>query len=153
MRKKAQERKRSAMSPTSSNSNISSSSESNNPQVDSMPIVETKELSFYGTGRILAQSSPISRSSSLSSSNPPVDSMPIMETKERSFYDTGGKKDQEEGESEKGCSMDEIWKNIDLFESDSPIGYSEEGCNFSCQTMASPIWNYFPDLLWMTEED
>ncbi|XP_057508580.1 LOW QUALITY PROTEIN: transcription factor MYB48-like [Actinidia eriantha] len=161
MRKKAQERKRSAMSPTSSNSNISSSSESNNPQGDSMPIVETKERSFYGTGRILAQSSPIPKSSSLSSSNPPVDSMPIVETEERSFYDTGGlemmvpcgKKDLEEGESEKGYSMDEIWKNIDYFESDTIIGYREDGCNLSFQTMASPIWNYCPDLLWMTEED
>ena len=156
MRKKAQERKRSAMSPNSSISNMSSSSESNNPQVDLMPIMETKERSFYDT-----RTSPISKSSSLSSNNPPVDSMLNVETKEQSFYDTGGlemmvpwgNKDQEEGESEKGYSMDEIWKNIDLFESDSPIGYSEEGCNFSCQTMGSPIWNYFPDLLWMTEED
>ncbi|GFZ13222.1 myb domain protein 59 [Actinidia rufa] len=156
MRKKAQARKRSAMPPTPSISNISSSSESNNPQVDSMPITETKERSFYDT-----RTSPIYKSSSLSSNNPPVDSMLIVETKERSFYDTGGlemmvpwqNKDQEEGESEKGYSMDEIWKNIDLFESGTPIGYSEEGCTFSCQTMASPIWNYCPDLLWMTEED
>ncbi|KAI7988381.1 hypothetical protein LOK49_LG13G02329 [Camellia lanceoleosa] len=95
------------------------------------------------------------------SNNPPVDSMPFMETKERSFYDTGGDHDQmltpkginkgfEEGEStETGYSMDDIWEDIALSESDR--------MKTVCETiMASPIWNYCsppPDMLWMMEEN
>ncbi|KAF7120428.1 hypothetical protein RHSIM_Rhsim13G0087000 [Rhododendron simsii] len=127
MRKKAQERKQ-TMSPPSSGSNCSSSASSNAP-ADSMPNTE----SF----------SP--------SNNPAVDSMPVKETKERSFYDTGGdiemwapmgKKDKEVEESDKVYSMDDIWKDIDL----------ENDTIKSIQAMASPIWNYCPDLLWMMEE-
>ncbi|KAI8006234.1 hypothetical protein LOK49_LG07G00550 [Camellia lanceoleosa] len=102
-----------------------------------------------------------SNSSSSVSNNPPVDSMPFMETKERSFYDTGGDHDQmltpkginkgfEEGEStETGYSMDDIWEDIALSESDR--------MKTVCETiMASPIWNYCPpppDMLWMMEEN
>ncbi|KAI8573826.1 hypothetical protein RHMOL_Rhmol01G0305700 [Rhododendron molle] len=103
-----------------------------------------------------------SNSSSFESNDPPVDSMPFMETKDRSFYDTGGlemlaprgknTKQEEEG-IEKGYSLDDIWKEIPLFEIDTTKGYSEEGCNFSSQTMASPIWNYFPDMLSMMDEE
>lgn len=103
-----------------------------------------------------------SNSSSFESNDAPVDSMPFMETKDRSFYDTGGlemlaprgknTKQEEEG-IEKGYSLDDIWKEIPLFEIDTTKGYSEEGCNFSSQTMASPIWNYFPDMLSMMEEE
>ncbi|XP_028078962.1 myb-related protein MYBAS1-like [Camellia sinensis] len=86
--------------------------------------------------------SPPSNSSSSVSNNPPMDSMPFMETKERSFYDAGGDHDQmstpkgfEEGEStETGYSMDDIWKDIALSES--------ETMETVCETiMASPIWN------------
>ncbi|GFS42876.1 myb domain protein 59 [Actinidia rufa] len=145
MRKKAQERKQ-AMSPLSSISNNSSSA-SSNALVDYMPVVETKERSFYDTGGVLAPSSSIFRSYS-SSNNPPMDSMPVIETKGQSFYDTGGdleisapkgKKDKEVEASEKVYPMDDIWKDIDLSE------------NFL--TMTSPIWNYCPDLQWMMEEE
>lgn len=77
--------------------------------------------------------------------------MPVKETKERSFYDTGGdiemwapmgKKDKEVEESDKIYTMDDIWKDIDL----------ENDTIKSIQAMASPIWNYCPDLLWMMEE-
>ncbi|KAI8006454.1 hypothetical protein LOK49_LG07G00390 [Camellia lanceoleosa] len=77
-----------------------------------------------------------SNSSSSVSNNPPVDSMPFMETKERSFYDTG-------------YSMDDIWEDIALSESDR--------MKTVCETiMASPIWNYCPpspDILWIMEEN
>ncbi|CAL5388982.1 unnamed protein product [Camellia sinensis] len=105
--------------------------------------------------------SPPSNSSSSISNNPPVDSMPFVETKERSFYDTGGDHDQmltpkginkgfEEGEStETGYSMDDIWEDIALSESNT--------MKTVCETiMASPIWNYCPpppDMLWMMEEN
>ena len=145
MRKKAQERKQ-AMSPLSSISNNSSSA-SNNAPVDYMPVVETKERSFYDTGGVLAPSSSIFRSYS-SSNNSPMDSMPVIETKVQNFYDTGGdleisapkgKKDKEMEASEKVYPMDDIWKDMDLSE------------NFL--TMTSPIWNYCPDLQWMMEEE
>ncbi|KAI8024730.1 Mannan endo-1,4-beta-mannosidase 7 [Camellia lanceoleosa] len=75
--------------------------------------------------------SPPSNSSSSVSNNPPVDSMPFMETKERSFYDTGGDHDQmltpmginkgfeEEESTATGYSMDDIWEDIALSESDT----------------------------------
>ncbi|CAL5391801.1 unnamed protein product [Camellia sinensis] len=104
--------------------------------------------------------SPPSNSSSSVSNNPPVDLMPFMETKERSFYDTGGDHDQmltpkginkgfEEGEcTETGYSMNDIWEDIALSESDT--------MKTVCETiMASPIWNYCPpppDMLWMMED-
>ncbi|KAI8019677.1 hypothetical protein LOK49_LG04G02283 [Camellia lanceoleosa] len=79
--------------------------------------------------------SPPSNLSSSVSNNPPVDLMPFMETKERSFYDTG-------------YSMDDIWEDIVLSESDM--------MKTVCETiMASPIWNYCPpppDMLWMMED-
>ncbi|CAL5394828.1 unnamed protein product [Camellia sinensis] len=104
--------------------------------------------------------SPPSNSSSSVSNNPPVDLMPFMETKERSFYNTGGDHDQmltpkginkgfEEGEStETGYSMNDIWEDIALSESDT--------MKTVCETiMASPIWNYCPPppgMLWMMED-
>ncbi|KAA8549226.1 hypothetical protein F0562_000910 [Nyssa sinensis] len=121
--------------------------------------------------RAMSPSSPLSNSSSSSANSPPEDSMPITETKERSFYDTGGlemiaprgKKSidhqEHQEELEKGYSMDEIWKDIALFEDEAIItpvydGYGEEGCDFSCQTMASPLWDYCPhDSLWMQMDD
>ena len=126
MRKKAQEKKL-AMSPSSSSSSSNChSSSSTTTTVDSLP--------FSGTGKV-------------------------------SFYDTGGSdiaalagKNSPEFEDEKGYSMDDIWKDIDLSEENTikPLSgnYSEEGCNFSCPSMASPSWEYCWDSLWkMDEED
>ncbi|XP_027087724.2 transcription factor MYB48-like [Coffea arabica] len=137
MRKKAQERKKAAISPSSSSSSSSSPSFSN-------------------------------CSSSISNGNSPsMESGPITETKERSFYDTGGlemltAKGNKTGQAEeerlqKVYSMDEIWKDIEFSDSDAiqPVydGYGEGGCNFSSQTMASPVWDYCPVSLWMMDED
>jgi myb proto-oncogene protein len=116
--------------------------------------------------RKIAAASPspsTSNSSSFESNNPPVDSMPFMETQERSFYDTGGlemlaprgknTKQEDQKEMEKGYSLDDIWKEISICEIDTVEGYSEEGCNLSSQTMTSPIWNHFPDMLSMMEQE
>ena len=58
---------------------------------------------------------------------------------------------------EKGYSMDDIWKDIDLSEENTikPLSenYSEEGCNFSCPSMASPSWEYCWDSLWKMDEE
>ncbi|GFZ17991.1 myb domain protein 59 [Actinidia rufa] len=95
LRKKAQERKQ-AMSPPSSISNSGvlapsswisrSSTSSNNPPMDLMPVMETKGRSFYDTGGDLE------------------------------IFAPKGKKDKEVEESEKVYSMDDIWKDIDLSE-------------------------------------
>ncbi|XVF46475.1 hypothetical protein PTKIN_Ptkin03bG0029500 [Pterospermum kingtungense] len=129
MRKEAQEKKR-AMSPSSSSSNNPHSSSSTTTTVYSVP--------FSGTGKV-------------------------------SFFDTGGsdmkalsagKHSPAELEDEKGhyYSMDDIWKDIDMSEEINTItplsdNYSEEGCNFSCPSMAaanySLSWEYSCwDSLW-----
>ncbi|XVE59206.1 hypothetical protein DITRI_Ditri05aG0027100 [Diplodiscus trichospermus] len=123
-RKKAQEKKR-AMSPPSSSSSNCHSSSSTTTTVDSLP--------FPGTGKV-------------------------------NFYDTGGPdmaaltaKNSPELQDEKGYSMDDIWKDIDLSEENTikPLSdnYNEEGCNFSCPSMASPSWDYCWDSLWKIDED
>ncbi|KAL3518256.1 hypothetical protein ACH5RR_020845 [Cinchona calisaya] len=133
LRKTAQERKKAATSPSSSTSSFSNCS------------------------------------SSVSNGNSPtVESVPISETKERSFYDTGGlgmltaargnkTSQEEEAMSQKVYSMDEIWKDIEFSEDDviQPIydGYGEGGCNFSSQTMASPVWDDHPVSLWMMDDE
>lgn len=104
--------------------------------------------------RTVSPSPSTSNSSSFESNNPPVDSMPFMETQERSFYDTGGlemlaprgknTKQEDQKEMEKGYSLDDIWKEISI---------CEEGCNLSSQAMTSPIWNHFPDMLSMMEQE
>lgn len=127
MRKKAQEKKR-TMSPASSSisnsSNSSSSSNcSSNPHVDSMPMSETKERSFYDTGGLEMQVMTTARSgkNSAKTSSTTVNS-------------------QEE------ISMDEFWKGIGLLEEEgetiTPVydPYSD---------LSSPIWDYNPDSLWM----
>ncbi|KAM7501946.1 hypothetical protein LguiB_000850 [Lonicera macranthoides] len=50
MRKQAQEKKRAIASQSSSLSNSSSSSSLSTPHVDSIPLLESKERSFYDTG-------------------------------------------------------------------------------------------------------
>lgn len=115
--------------------------------------------------RHVSPSSSFSNCSSSSSTSPTVDSMPVMETKERSFYDTGGldnlaakgKKAKIQEDTERGYSMDEIWNDIVLPEDDTikPLcgGYSEEVSNFYSPTLASPIWDYCPDSLWMMDRE
>lgn len=142
MRKKAQEKKK-AVSPSSSFSSTTSSS----------------------------SSSTFSRSSSSESNgnSPTVESAPITETKERNFYDTGGfdvaaargnKTGQaEEEKSQKVVSSeDAIWTDMDFLGDDAikpmyDYGYGEEGCNFPCQSMASPVWDYYPVSLWTMDEE
>ncbi|XP_052188003.1 transcription factor MYB48 [Diospyros lotus] len=130
-RKKAQERKRAISAASSSLSNNSSSSSMSSSTI-------TREEGFPD-----GKKAPMAPSSSISSNLSAIDS------KERSFYDTGGKRSGEEEEEEeeemivvreKEYSMDDIWKDISLCESNE----------FFCQTMASPIWNYCPEILWTT---
>lgn len=128
-RKKAQERKRA----------ISASSLSNNSSSSSMSSSTITREEGFPDGK-----APMAPSSSISSNLSAIDS------KERSFYDTGGKRSGEEEEEEemmvvreKEYSMDDIWKDISLCESNE----------FFCQTMASPIWNYCPEILWTTTAD
>ncbi|KAK1394602.1 Transcription factor like [Heracleum sosnowskyi] len=101
-------------------------------------------------------------SSSISSGSPGLaaDSKPIVNTTERNFYDTGGldiyavneNKSAEihDCNGEEGYSMDEIWNDIDCSpeENVKPLygGNNEE-------ILASPIWDYSPDSLWMIDEE
>ncbi|XP_055830572.1 transcription factor MYB48-like [Solanum dulcamara] len=97
---------------------------------------------------IISPSSSFSNSSSFSSNSPDMNFMPIVENNERNFYDTGGlqKKvvDHEKGKNMKVYSMDEIWKDIEL---------SEENETMCKPIMPSPIWDYCPNTLWMTDEE
>lgn len=113
MRKKAQESKRGS-SPSSSFSNSSSSSSicTNDPVVDSMPMTETKERSFYDTGGI--EMVPIARAKNNNT---------VMKYTE---------------EQEGIYSMDEIWKDIDLLEND---GMKPVFDPYSV-VMPSPIWDH-----------
>ncbi|XP_038705853.1 transcription factor MYB48 isoform X1 [Tripterygium wilfordii] len=119
MRKKAQEKKR-AISPSISSSNYCSSS-SNVTVMNSFPVQDSGEASFYDTGGL-------------------------------DKLDLGGKNIEVVKEGEKGYSMDDIWKDIDLSEKSNitPIygSYSEESCNFSYPSVASPSWEYCSDTLW-----
>ncbi|KAL3530698.1 hypothetical protein ACH5RR_010020 [Cinchona calisaya] len=131
MRKKAQERKKAAAmttSPSSSFSNHSSSvSNSNSPIVESAPLTQTQERSFYDTGGLDML---ISRGKKISQG--------------------------EEEMSQKVYSTDEIWKEIEFSEDDAIQslfdGYVGGGCNFS-QRMASPVWDYCPVSLWTSDEE
>ncbi|XP_022756595.1 transcription factor MYB48-like isoform X2 [Durio zibethinus] len=98
-----------------------------------------------------------------SSTTTTVDSLPFSGTGKVSFYDTGGPdmaalagKNSSEFQVEKGYSMDDIWKDIEMSEENTikPLSnYSEEGRNFSCPSMASPSWEYCWDLLWKMDEE
>ncbi|MCD7473096.1 hypothetical protein HAX54_014686 [Datura stramonium] len=74
---------------------------------------------------IISPSSSFSNSSSFYSNSPDVNFMPISENKERN-------------------TMDDIWKDIEL---------SEENETMSKAIMPSPIWDYCPNTLWMTDEE
>lgn len=127
MRKKAQEKKR-ALSPSLSNSSASSSITSN-PMVDSMPMTETKERSFYDTGGLeMVTAKGLSNDYKMKYTATSVNST---------------------SEGQDGYnSMDEIWKDMDLLEDDDGISgvfgrYSE--------IAPSPIWDFSYNALWMTD--
>lgn len=102
-----------------------------------------------------SSSSSNSSSSSISDSPRADQSTPVKENNKRSFYDTGGvdllsstpgeKKIAEAEESNKVYSMDDIWNDFE---------FSEGSCKLTCQTVASPIWDYCPtDSLWSMDEE
>ncbi|XP_039056306.1 uncharacterized protein LOC120199214 [Hibiscus syriacus] len=75
---------------------------------------------------------------------------------EVNFYNTGGSV----FEDDKGYSMDEIWKDIDLSEEKTmqlPLfenKSAQEYCNVSCPSMASPPWDFCWDYsLWKMDEE
>lgn len=104
-----------------------------------------------------------SSSSGGSSSPPAVDSGPIPETNERNFYDTGGifdeettqqqqeeeadeemvkKMDQQPQQQVYSSSMDDIWKDMELWpEDDTKMKAEQEkgGCT---------MWNYWSEWVW-----
>ncbi|GMH12311.1 hypothetical protein Nepgr_014152 [Nepenthes gracilis] len=94
------------------------------------------------------------------SSTSPLDSKAKSEATRVSSHETGGyhatapqvKRSQQEEEI---YSMDEIWKDIAASDKEpiKPLhdGYGEEGSNFSCAPIASPLWEYFPAALWKTD--
>nr|XP_043620529.1 transcription factor MYB48-like [Erigeron canadensis] len=107
MRKKAQEKKRVASrSPSPSLSHCSSSSSvcTSQPIIDSMPMIETKERSFYDTGG--------------------VKMAPVMKGKsnyknDNRKTDTNSRASNCSSDIQEGCySMDEIWKDIGSLEDD-----------------------------------
>lgn len=104
------------------------------------------------------------KGSSSSSTITTHDTLPFSDAGNSSFYDTGGddmmalaEKKDEEIHDEKGYSMDEIWKDIDLSEENTikPVSdtYIEEGCNFSYPLVASPLWEDCWDSLWKMDEE
>ncbi|CAH1432413.1 unnamed protein product [Lactuca virosa] len=102
MRKKAQEKKRTTLSrsssPSFSHSSSSSSICTSNPTIDSMPMIETKERSFYDTGG--------------------VEMFSVMKGKNKNNNNSFKKAATRVSDSSDGhegyCSMDDIWKDIDL---------------------------------------
>ncbi|XP_039037613.1 transcription factor MYB59-like [Hibiscus syriacus] len=87
---------------------------------------------------------------------------PLSSTREVSFYDTGGPnmaasegEKSMELEDEKGYSMDDIWKDIDMSEENmiKPLtaNYTDlEGCNIFCPSLEN---DYSWDSLWKMDED
>ncbi|KAK1373673.1 Transcription factor MYB59 [Heracleum sosnowskyi] len=92
-------------------------------------------------------SSSVSYISSYSSSST-VSSMKIKDMNERNFFDTGGvaaKGLADEDEIQNGeYSMDEIWNDI--------VSSDDDDIKPVCQTLASPIWDYCHDSLWITDQ-
>lgn len=104
----------------------------------------------------ISPSSSFSNSSSNSSANSPtVDSMPVNEQNERNSNDglehlqlaAGENKvhDHESGEKNMMVySLDEIWKDVESSQD------TDQTMN-KLPVMASPLWDYCPDSLWMTD--
>ncbi|KAK9065900.1 hypothetical protein SSX86_015302 [Deinandra increscens subsp. villosa] len=135
MRKKAQEKKR-AISPspsTASNSSAYSSITSTNPIVNSMPMTDTKERSFYDTGG-LEMMTMITKGRSNKSYKTATSVNNSSTREEHDGYD----------------SMDEIWKDIDLLELDD--GSIGGVCGTYSEMAPSPIWDYsLNNTLWMID--
>lgn len=131
MRKKAQERKR-KQSPSSSSSLSSSSSSSCFSQSQDDPLVGSL-CEFDQIGKSLVMSGDRGSCASLAVQG-----------------------EEGEEESAKGYTMEQIWKEIDLssekIEGAIDISY-KEGCNFSCPSMPSPVWDYHYDLSWKMDEE
>lgn len=126
MRKKAQENKR-ASSPSSSYSNSSSSSSTctNDPTINSVPITDTKEESFYDTGGI--EMVPVARGKS---NNTAMKHNKVTYEEQEGIY-----------------SMDEIWRDIDLLENDGIQPFFD-----SCNDVTPQIWDYSLNSFWMTDD-
>ncbi|XP_021641942.1 transcription factor MYB48-like isoform X1 [Hevea brasiliensis] len=111
-----------------------------------------------------AMSPSLSSSNSSPTSNiTTVNSSTFPETGKVSFYDTGGLESSPSGGKnigeavqggEKCYPIDDIWKDIESTTIE-PVydGFSEEGCNFSCLSIASPSWEYCSDTLWRMDEE
>lgn len=134
MRKKAQEKKKKALSPSSPSYSSKSTSSSSNFTADDVSILIFKETgvqSFYDTGGDKEIS--------------------ISASKEKKLIN------QKQGEN--GYSMDDIWKEIttlpEVRNIIEPVLYDEQGCKFSnCPVLPSPIWDYcFSDLLWKLDDE
>ncbi|GAB4860278.1 hypothetical protein Ancab_011759 [Ancistrocladus abbreviatus] len=101
---------------------------------------------------------------SSSSNNSSRDSKVLTETSSKDFqtqnnteqHDASASTGKESGQEEVAYSMDEIWKDITSSEEEpiKPVndGYGEEGSNFSCPSIISPLWEYCPDALWKDEQ-
>lgn len=88
-------------------------------------------------------------SSYSSSCTPTVNSVKIKDTNERNFFDTGGvpaKGSLKHAEEIKKSdyTMDEIWNDI--------VSSDDDAITPVCPTLASPIWDYCPDSLWITDQ-
>ncbi|XP_076903036.1 transcription factor MYB48-like [Bidens hawaiensis] len=121
MRKKAQEKKRALFSSPSVSNSSSYSSITCNPTVDSMPITETKERSFYDTGGL--------------------EMVTINHKSKSTATSVNSTSEGQDGYN----SMDEIWQDMDLLEDDgvkSVIGTYND-------IATSPIWDYSLNTLWM----
>ncbi|XP_073134012.1 transcription factor MYB48-like [Henckelia pumila] len=114
---------------------------------------EAQEKKKKGMSSYSSSSSSNSSSSSSGSKSPTVEPTPVTENTECSFHDTGGldflvdmSKKKIGLEIEDGSNtMDEIFSYLD---------FKEGNCNLPYQTMASPIWDYFPnDSLWAMDEE
>ncbi|KAI3772399.1 hypothetical protein L6452_03584 [Arctium lappa] len=134
MRKKAQEKKKTtsrSQSPSLSHCSSSSSICTCNPVVDSMPMIETKERSFYDTGG--------------------VEMFTIMKGKNNNNnnnFKTSTNSVSESTEGQEGYySMDEIWKDIDLLDDNSikPVFDPYSGLT------ASLTWDYCLSTSWATD--
>ena len=94
-------------------------------------------------------STSVSYNSSYSSSCT-VNSMKIKDTNERNFFDTGGVAAKglvsDAEEIKKGdYSMDEIWNDI--------VSSDDDAITPVFSALASPIWDYCPDSLWITDQE
>ncbi|KAK9055393.1 hypothetical protein SSX86_026476 [Deinandra increscens subsp. villosa] len=133
MRKKAQENKRTTSgspSPSLSLSQCSSSSSicTSNPTFTSMPMIETKERSFYDTGG--------------------VEKITIMKGKNNSSFKSGATRvisDASEEGQDGNYWMDDIWKDLDSLEDDHRIKpffdpYSEIAPSLTWDSCLSTSW-------------